>query len=135
MERMSSAAANPIAVVELLAVLVAVSVWRDRVHGRAVLAFVDNEPAKHALIRGGSSVADVASVVGDICAAEIQEQALIFFERVPTGSNVADPPSRGEVPPRLPGWMAPQRQPLAKLGGRGAQGPHPFLEGMRDSSL
>ena len=73
----------------------------DLLMHRAVLAFVDNDPARHAIVRGGSPVADIASVVDEMCGLEVSRRILLYFERVPSQSNIADPPSRGERPGRL----------------------------------
>ena len=131
MARMSSAAANPIAAVELLAILVATLLWTNVIRSRAVIGFVDNEPAKHAMVRGGSPVEHLAALGGEVCSIEILHRALCYWERVPSQSNIADPPSRGEVPPTLPGFGPPLRISLLELGER-ARRSHPFLEGMRD---
>ena len=87
---------NPICAVELLAVLCAMRLWRGRLSHRASLCFVDNDPAKHALVRGGSAVFDVASIVQATCELEIAGRMLSYIERVPSSSNPADAPSRGE---------------------------------------
>ena len=68
---------------------------------RAVLAFVDNDPAKHALVRGSSAVRDVAALVDAICSLETRSRMLTYVERVPSASNPADAPSRGEAPVQL----------------------------------
>ena len=65
---------------------------------KAVLAFVDIDPAKHALVRGGSSVRDVAAIVDATCALETRSRMMTYVERVPSASNPADAPSRGESP-------------------------------------
>ena len=99
--------ANPIAVVELLAVLVSMALWAARFEGQLCLGFVDNEAAKHALARGLSSVADIAGVLEGIMSLEIEGRLLAYFERVPTSSNIADAPSRGAPCSGVPGWPAP----------------------------
>ena len=101
--------ANPICAIEVLAVLVAVLVWGRRLAGRPCLGFVDNEPAKFALNRGSSAIVTVAALIDSVCTAEIAGRMLAWWERVPSASNLADPPSRLELPPNLPGWPVPSR--------------------------
>ena len=98
---------NPITAVELAAALLAVLLWQSVLSGQAFIAFVDNDAAKHAVVRGYSSVADVAVLAAHIADAEINHQTLGYWERVASPSNLADPPSRGSVPPSIPGWPAP----------------------------
>ena len=99
--------ANPIAPIEALAVLVALAGWEARIQGRSVLAFVDNEGVRACMVSGGSTSAAVAGVVGAAVDREIAAGALVWFERVPSESNLADPPSRGLRPPPLVDWSAP----------------------------
>ena len=137
MSQLSSKAANPIAAVEALAVLLAVLFWAERIRSRPVLAFVDNEPAKAALVKGSSASGDLATICGDICEAEIRLQALCFWERVPSASNVADPPSRGRVPPALGGLSLPSRSLASELKFRTFAGlrSSQLLKGVRDSAI
>jgi hypothetical protein len=80
---------------ELLAVPVALQTWRQKLSNRDVIFFVDNEPAKDALIHGISSSASSSQLVASarlICA----EAGLgVWYARVPSPSNIADAPSRG----------------------------------------
>ena len=133
MAQLVSKAANPIAAVEALAVLLAFFVWDRRLRARTVLGFVDNEAAKQALVKGSSAAEDVAAIVGDICAAEIKDQSLCFWERVPSASNVADPPSRGVCPPALAG-LSPPRRASAELDFDVSRAKHScrLLGGLRD---
>ena len=137
MRQMSSKAANPIAAVEALAVLLAVLFWSERMRSRTVLAFVDNEPAKAALVKGSSAAGDLATICGDVCAAEIKHHMLCFWERVPSASNVADPPSRGLAPPALGGLSPPSRSFASELTFRTfrAYRCSHLLKGVRDSAI
>ena len=133
MGALSSKAANPIAAVELLACLVALSLWADAVRGRAVIGFVDNESAKCALVKGASAAQDVATICGDVCAAEIALAAVFYWERVPSRSNIADAPSRGVRPVALPGFTSPSQRTLEldSKGGLCDASCH-LLRGIRD---
>ena len=111
--------ANPIAAVELLAVVCAMEVWFTTCRGRSVLAFVDNDSAKHALVKGGSSTPTLALLCQQVCDREIAGRILAYFERVPSASNIADPPSRGIAPPAVPGWPAIVHEFCRSLPGTG----------------
>ena len=81
---------------ELIAVPIAIWTWRRYLLQRNVLAFVDNEPAKDALIRGTSS-----SQASSIMVQQTRIMCASFgtgpwFARVPSPSNIADGPSRKE---------------------------------------
>ena len=86
---------NPIAVIELVAILISLAVWSRHLEGQPCIGFVDNEAAKHGLARGLSNVLDIAGVLETILNIEIEGRLLMYFERVPTASNIADAPSRG----------------------------------------
>ena len=131
MTYLSSAASNPIAAIELVAVWVALLLWGPKMAHRAVLAFVDNDPAKHALVRGGSGVAEIASIVDAICTLEIDRRAMLYYERVPSSSNIADPPSRGVRPGALEHFDSPLFCSCVLAGGPGQKGQSVVL-GLRD---
>ena len=86
---------------ELLPVLLAQEVWRDRWRDRRVLLFVDNDSARHALIRGTSPAGASAAIVGRFWESEASYGAYTWIERVPSVSNPADAPSRLEFGPAL----------------------------------
>ena len=136
MDALSSKAANPIAAVELLACLIALALWADEVRHRAVIGFVDNEAAKCALVKGGSAAQDVAAICGDVCAAEIALAAVLYWERVPSSSNIADAPSRGARPVALPGLTSPRQRTLeltsAGVRGHEVGAAHLFMRGLRN---
>ena len=132
MALLGAEAANPIAAVELIAIWVSFLLWADRCAHRPMLAFIDNDPARHALVRGGSQVPAIASVVDAVCDLEIRLRALAFFERVPSQSNIADPPSRGIRPSRLEGFSPPVACSCTYVGQRATQSCQ-FLMGLRDT--
>ena len=82
--------------------------------GRALLGFIDNDGAKHVLAKGGSSSLEASAVCDGVSAREIAGAVLTYWERVPTASNIADAPSRGVEPARLPGWPSPSRVLVAE---------------------
>lgn len=58
---------------------------------------LDNEAAKFAFIRGSSDNEIVDVLVKKFATLEADEQVTIWFCRVASYSDIADPPSRGEV--------------------------------------
>ena len=72
-----------------------------------MIAFIDNDPAKHAIVRGLAGSPIAAAVVDAICETEILRKMLMYAERVPSVSNPADAPSRGLRPPELSEWPPP----------------------------
>ena len=101
--------------VELLAIHVGLVLFSAVLAGRPTIGFVDNEPARHAIIRGTSGILEAAKVVQGICDTEIKLRLLCYWARVPSSSNLADAPSRGEEPEVLPGWPRPLRVPADAL--------------------
>ena len=108
-EQLSAMLSNPIAPLELLAVCVGLAMWAPLLADLGSLIFVDNEAAKHALVKGSSPEKAMASVTDAACAFEIAARTTAYYERVPSASNPADLPSRGHAPVGLQGWPAPLR--------------------------
>eukprot|EP00972_Heterocapsa_arctica_P020290 2994070-Heterocapsa_arctica.AAC.1 len=62
----------------------------DRLRGREVIHFVDNNSAKDALIKASSSHPASEAVVAKVWEQEVQEQVSSWYDRVPSPSNPAD---------------------------------------------
>ena len=88
---------------------VARSLWSSDLSGKSVIAFLDNDAAKAALVRAYSPNPWNAILVESVVSADIKLGALVWYERVPTKSNPADAPSRGLEPPFVKGWPTPTR--------------------------
>ena len=71
--------------------------------GRPVLCFIDNDAARYALIKGSSPTPDSAWLSAMYWEKETDVGSYSWFERVPSPSNIADAPSRGEPPATLVG--------------------------------
>ena len=82
---------------ELLPVVVALSTWGAAVNGRRVIAFVDSDAARAALVNGHSGSPASARLVGAAWALAQEYGVYLWVDRVPSPSNVADGPSRGQV--------------------------------------
>ena len=74
--------------------MLAQELWGDRFRGRRVLIFVDNDAARHALIKGASPAGPSALMVDAFWTREAELEAFSWVERVPSPSNPADGPSR-----------------------------------------
>ena len=105
---------HPVFQAELLPVLVAVCTWTQVLGNRDVIAFLDNDAARHALVRGYSPIPSAAELVGETWLSIARCGARIWFARVPSGSNPADAPSRGEA---CPDWKPVQPSIHPEAGG------------------
>ena len=81
---------------ELAAFPIAMNTWSDYLQDTDVIAFVDNEPAKDALIHGLSSSAVSASLVQSSRAIAAPCAMAPWFARVASPANIADAPSRAD---------------------------------------
>ena len=86
-----------ITLAEAFAVLLARVVLRDCIKRRRVLFFVDNEGARHSLIKGCSPTLALLQIVQLFHACGEHDQCLAWIERVPSSSNIADLPSRDKT--------------------------------------
>ena len=80
---------------ELAVVPMAFTTWQNTLRDREVLVFVDNEPAKDALINGISSSWESAVMVRETRRMSAALAMAPWFDRVASPSNLADDPSRG----------------------------------------
>ena len=106
---------------EIFPVLVAKLTWGEKLKGRRVIFFLDNESAKIALIRAYSPVLASLKLVMESSAWDFHNNCSAWYARVPTCCNIADEPSRmviGEfllklgvkvVRPSLPHGFQPAR--------------------------
>ena len=70
--------------------------WRERIAGRNVIVYIDNDSARGALIKGYSPALPSAELLA-VCWTELAlARANPWFARVPGPSNIADGPSRLE---------------------------------------
>lgn len=85
-----------IAELELLPVLVGFCAYKQLVKRRRVLWFIDNNSVRDMLIKGSSGRAQLLSMTAEVNLTISRSQALAWFSRVPSKSNIADYPSRGD---------------------------------------
>ncbi|CAE7492473.1 unnamed protein product [Symbiodinium sp. CCMP2592] len=86
-----------IAQAEAFAVVLAREAFRNFIHGRRTIYFIDNEGAREVLIKGASKSRTLLLLGARFFEMENLDQSLTWLERVPSASNVADGPSRGEI--------------------------------------
>ena len=82
---------------ELLALVLAFSVWRRYLPASELVCFVDNNSARDVAISGSGRNMVASSLVEFMLKLEMALNVTPWYARVPTASNVADEPSRGEV--------------------------------------
>ena len=92
---------------ELLPVLIGRLLWAERLRNRSLICFCDNDAAKGALISGYSGQPIAIKILTEIAKEDVAGGVLTWYDRVPTASNPADPPSRLCLPEPLPGWKPP----------------------------
>ena len=80
---------------ELFPILVARHTWREKLVGRLIIHFIDNNSAKDALIKGHSQHPVSMSIVEQVWTQELELHSGSWYDRVPSDSNPADDPSRG----------------------------------------
>ena len=71
--------------------------WMKRLEQRNPILFVDNEGTKFCLMKGSSDNATVDVICSIFAELELQLEAACWLSRVPSHSNIADAPSRGDV--------------------------------------
>ena len=81
---------------ELAAVIIAAVTWAELLKHRDVIFFIDIDPAKDALVNGCSRSTASAEMFR-FCSIFCAKNAIApWFDRVPSPSNIADGPSRGD---------------------------------------
>lgn len=88
---------NQIIPIELLAPVLALRTFRDRLNGADVIILIDSEVVEAALVKGYSSKEDVCSLISIFWDLALELSARIFIDRVSTDANPADWPSRNDL--------------------------------------
>ena len=83
--------------VELYAVAVARELWKVSLHNRRVILFIDNWPVIDTFVPGTARQKSWRQLLMSIERTDLEMPSQIWATRVPSESNVADPPSRGDV--------------------------------------
>ena len=85
---------NPIYLIELLASLVALSLWGDIYPHRYVVNYIDNEASRSALIKAWSGIKHADAILAVYVDLELKAVWKPWFSRVASFSNPSDDPSR-----------------------------------------
>ena len=86
---------------ETLAAVLAFALWKERFSNRRCVIFVDNEGTKFSLLKGSSDNSTVDLLAGLFAELESSIHSFTWLARVPSKSNIADPPSRNDVSAEL----------------------------------
>ena len=81
---------------ELLALIVSFVLWKKLICNSPVVFYVDNNSARDVAISANSRSKTIASLVEQLLHVEDVAACFCWFARVPSPSNPADDPSRGE---------------------------------------
>ena len=81
---------------EILPVLIAKWTWRRQLADRPAIFFIDNDGARHNLVRGASVAEDSAHMVMRSWLEDAETGTLSWYDRVPSASNISDGPSRDD---------------------------------------
>jgi hypothetical protein len=79
---------------ELWPVLLALLTWRERLSGRHIIFFIDQDAARQGLVKSYSPAEPSARIIGQVFVQVAAQEVYPWFARVPTSCNVADPASR-----------------------------------------
>jgi len=84
---------------ELLAVVIAVSLWSSMFYCSPIVIFVDNNTARDVNISGSARSRTAEALLECLLSAESKSMCFPWYSRVPSPSNPSDAPSRGNVEP------------------------------------
>ena len=82
---------------EFFAVLVALNTWSDRLSSRQVVFYVDNDGVRDVLISCNTSDPVGSVMLTSVLELEGALAISSWFTRVPSKSNIADSPSKGDI--------------------------------------
>ena len=83
--------------VEMLAPILALETFRDRLYGADVILLIDSEAVEAALVKGYSSKEDLCDLISVFWDLAFQLRVRVFIDRIATDANPADWPSRGDL--------------------------------------
>ena len=83
--------------VEMLAPIIALETFRDRLYGADIILLIDSEAVEAALVKGYSSKEDLCDLISVFWDLAFQLRVRVFIDRVATDANPADWPSRGDL--------------------------------------
>ena len=105
--------------IEMLAPVVALETFADRVQNADIIMLIDSEAVEGALIKGYSNREDLCLIISVFWDLALKLRSRIFIDRVSTDANPADAPSRNRLGlGSRAGWSTvPAVWPKVLLGG------------------
>jgi hypothetical protein len=91
---LSEGSKQPIALAELLPVVMAKILWEGALRNRSVIYFVDNDSVMFQLIKGSAHNCFSRCMLLRLAKQDLLNCGRSWFTRVPSSGNVADDPSR-----------------------------------------
>ena len=89
---------HPISQCELLAAAVSLAVWGPVLSSSHLTLWIDNDAARHSIVAAQAYPHSNFLIVQACLSAEVDYNLSMWIARVPSISNPADAPSRGEIP-------------------------------------
>ena len=109
--------------IEMLAPILALKTFADRLNSSDVIILIDSEVVEAALVKGYSSKEDVCSLISVFWDLALELRCKIFIDRVSTDANPADWPSRNDLARgEAAGWTTIEAQWPALLTPRSGPG-------------
>ena len=102
---------------ELFPLLVARLTWKEKLSGRKVIYFIDNDSARLGLIKAYSPVLSSLEIISKCLSWDHIHRSSSWFARVPTASNIADDPSRMDPSLLIEKFGARIVSPVGPVGG------------------
>jgi hypothetical protein len=97
---------NPIVMIEMFAVIVALATFAESIRNKKVLLMIDSESVLGALVKGYSDREDMCYLVGIFWSTAALLDTTIYLDRISTDANPADDPSRNKMEEiRKRGWV------------------------------
>ena len=104
--------------VEMVAPILALETFKDRLVGTDVIVLIDSEAVEAALIKGYSSKEDLCDLISVFWDLVFEVRARVFIDRIATDANPADWPSRGNlIRGERAGWISKKAVWPAALAG------------------
>ena len=85
---------QPIALAELLPIVLSKFVWKEKLAGRFVLTFIDNNAVLYQMINGSARNSHSRTLLLHSAKADVANKAFNWYSRVASQSNPGDDPSR-----------------------------------------
>ena len=82
---------------EMLAVLISLALWKKFIRNHPLVAYIDNNSTRDVCISGTARTSPRRELISMLLRLEDELGLISWYARVPSASNIADGPSRGDV--------------------------------------